>query len=408
MNTLPSTEDSVKSSNNRELEQILLQTLPLESDKQKAAIQIVDSILRDRYGFTDFFLFEREREKLIRKLHLLLEQFPGINLKDKIIVDLGCGNNGGTAENADFDSRYQPWFCRILQELGAKPIGIDMGNLDGEPFEHFQEDLTSKSPLKTFPPQYADAVFADDFFHSPQIIEMKIQNRALDIRNLRQRIFPAIKRILKSYGFYVENDRVHPHLYNTFYTSEVDHETYCQKLSAQFLKNLKSSPENDIHTISLEIARLVLPYMLREHCFDPTEEDAMEIESVCAATLYTLSRNLNESIFTDSTIIELHENNSRINEPWAGRFLEMLGIPVDMVQVIDNEPQINSYHHCRNQKADAVIALHLPFAPPPSEQNNYKKQEEPEAPLNIKSMLKQPGGIIIRRNYGGIIFAPTQ
>ncbi|MBP7058301.1 hypothetical protein KBB06_03125 [Candidatus Gracilibacteria bacterium] len=408
MNTLPSPEDSVKSSNSHELDQILLQTLPLESDKQKAAIQIVDSILRDRYGFTDFFLFEREREKLIRKLHLLLEQFPGINLKDKIIVDLGCGNNGGTAENADFDSRYQPWFCRILQELGAKPIGIDMGNLDGEPFEHFQEDLAAESPLKTLPPQYADAVFADDFYHSPQLIEMKIQNRSLDIRNLRQRIFPAIKRVLKSHGFYVENDLVQPNLYNSFYASELDHESYCQKLSAKYLKKLKGSPESDIHTISMEIARLVFPYMMREHHFAPTEENAMKIESVCSSTLYALSKYLNETIFTDSTIVELHEKDSRMNEPWAGRFLEMLGIPVDLIQVIDNEPQIATYHHCRNQKADAVIALHLPFAPPPSEQNNYQKPEEPDTPHNIKTMLKQPGGVIIRRNYGGIIFTLTQ
>lgn len=86
----------------------------------------------------------------------------------------------------------------------------------------------------------------------------------------------------------------------------------------------------------------------------------------------------------------------------------MLGIPVDLVQVIDNEPQIATYHHCRNQKADAVIALHLPFAPPPSEQNNYQKPEEPDTPHNIKTMLKQPGGVIIRRNYGGIIFTLTQ
>ena len=112
------------------------------------------------------------------------------NLKDKRILDLGCGSRpridlskwaklveSNPSEHNDSGKYYQrmgslvtnmdlvigqrdfePWLCRILVELGAKPVGVDIGNLEGEEFEHYQLDLNIEGALNIFPDKSFDAI----------------------------------------------------------------------------------------------------------------------------------------------------------------------------------------------------------------------------------------------------------
>lgn len=65
----------------------------------------------------------------------------------------------------DFDTgeigrSFEPWLPRILEALGAEAVGIDVGNLDGEPFEHHRLDLRDEHALDVLSDKSFDAVNA--------------------------------------------------------------------------------------------------------------------------------------------------------------------------------------------------------------------------------------------------------
>lgn len=67
-----------------------------------------------------------------------------------------------------FTAQFEPWFCRILAELGAEPVGIDIGDLDGEAFEHHHADLGRVGALDFLPGQSFDAAQDSRLFGSPE------------------------------------------------------------------------------------------------------------------------------------------------------------------------------------------------------------------------------------------------
>lgn len=93
--------------------------------------------------------------------------------------------------------RFEPWYSRLFLELGAKPIGVDIGNLEGEKFEHHSIDLAKEGSLNFIPDSSMDAVYVRLFFDSPQLekITGEIENRAV-IEEITQQI----KRVLKPGG----------------------------------------------------------------------------------------------------------------------------------------------------------------------------------------------------------------
>ena len=72
------------------------------------------------------------------------------HVKGRRILDIACGSNTSKApefifvntpfgertvkisDTSEYTAQFEPWFCRILLELGADPVGVDIGDLDGE------------------------------------------------------------------------------------------------------------------------------------------------------------------------------------------------------------------------------------------------------------------------------------
>jgi len=53
-------------------------------------------------------------------------------------INTPFGEKRSDAPAKDFTAQFEPWFCRILLELDANPVGIDFGDLDRD-FLHIIE-----------------------------------------------------------------------------------------------------------------------------------------------------------------------------------------------------------------------------------------------------------------------------
>lgn len=161
-----------------------------------------------------------DRERIQQSLHRHLVGIYhacGPDLEGKKILDLGCGSNGGTYEYDHLEqTRWQPWLCRLLHAIGVRPIGIDVGVLDNEPFQHYQIDLAKEDALKAIPDASIDLVCAFSFLDSPElelrlrnwkgIAENPTYNAAYSARKVMPVLFPQIKRVLKPDGTFIHSE----------------------------------------------------------------------------------------------------------------------------------------------------------------------------------------------------------
>lgn len=115
------------------------------------------------------------------------------NIKGKRILDLGCGSNSSQADGETFE----PWFCRALHKLGAKPVGIDIGDLNAEEFEHYQVDLSKSGVLNFLPDNSFDGVYTRLLFTSPILEQVASQTK---IEEMKVEIKEQIKRLLRKDG----------------------------------------------------------------------------------------------------------------------------------------------------------------------------------------------------------------
>ena len=134
-------------------------------------------------------------------VRVALEKFGIDEIKGKRILDLGCGSTG--SETGRFfgvrikDREYEPWFCRALLELGAIPVGIDIGDLSKEEFEHYQLDLAKPGALNIFPDHSFDGLNLKAFFDSPTL---ETRTSPAEINAMKREIATKIKRLLKVGG----------------------------------------------------------------------------------------------------------------------------------------------------------------------------------------------------------------
>jgi hypothetical protein len=106
------------------------------------------------------------------------------DLKGKRILDIACGSNtskmpGSVYVNTPFGeislggsrgytALFEPWFCRMLFDLGAVPVGVDFGDLEQEIFEHQRVDLGKPGALDVFSDASFDAIQDSRLFGSPE------------------------------------------------------------------------------------------------------------------------------------------------------------------------------------------------------------------------------------------------
>lgn len=111
-------------------------------------------------------------------------------VRGKRILDVGCGSD--KANEGFTDDFYGPNLCRILNEKGAYPAGID-ANIDAskEKFECYK--ISAENGIHRFSKDYFDAVVTSNFFNSPDFWKSED-----DINSIINSIYP----VLKDNGYY--------------------------------------------------------------------------------------------------------------------------------------------------------------------------------------------------------------
>lgn len=142
------------------------------------------------------------------------------SVRSQRILDIACGSNTSRMppsvrintpfgekrlgrSTRGYTARFEPWFCRLLLELGAYPVGIDFGNLDGEAFEHYRVDLGKAGALDFLPSRSFDAVQDSRLFGSPEFTAQfpKRADRlrvAAEVRRQEQRLLRPRGRVVHS------------------------------------------------------------------------------------------------------------------------------------------------------------------------------------------------------------------
>ncbi len=134
------------------------------------------------------------------------------NVKGKRILDIGCGARSETFETDEFNKldvkegkapsrSFEPWFCRALHELGADTVGIDIGNLKGEEFEHYEVNITKPGALNFLPDKSFDGINLHLVLSSPELglwTTSSGDERAK--QNIADELKKQMKRLLKDDG----------------------------------------------------------------------------------------------------------------------------------------------------------------------------------------------------------------
>jgi hypothetical protein len=126
-------------------------------------------------------------------------------VRGKRILDIACGSN--TSRSPDTGLRtavFEPWFCRLILELGAEPVGVEAGDLDGELFEHHAVDLARIGALDFLPAASFDGVQDSRLFGSPEFVATLPNKR--DHERIKAELRAQERRLLKPGGVVVHSD----------------------------------------------------------------------------------------------------------------------------------------------------------------------------------------------------------
>ncbi len=182
------------------------------------AIQALDS----RYDLNRKIANEPGVEAIAEQMfERLASSYPKLSeIQNKRILDIACGSNtskapaslyfrtlgGRSFENTSrgVTALFEPWFCRILFELGAYAVGIDMGDLENEFFEHYRADLGQPGALDFLPSHSFDAVQDSRLFGSPEFTGQFPD--AADGLQVAQEIVRQEQRLLKLGGIVIHSD----------------------------------------------------------------------------------------------------------------------------------------------------------------------------------------------------------
>jgi hypothetical protein len=90
-------------------------------------------------------------------------------IRDQAVLDIACGSSSSRSPVTGLrTAEFEPWTCRLLVELGARPVGIDIGDLAGEAFVHHRVDLGIPGALDFLATGTFDAVHESRLFGSPE------------------------------------------------------------------------------------------------------------------------------------------------------------------------------------------------------------------------------------------------
>jgi len=143
------------------------------------------------------------------------------NIQNKKILDIACGSNTSKLPASlhintpfgkmslehpswGYTALFEPWFCRILFELEAAPVGVDFGDLEQEAFTHHRVDLGKTGALDFLPDQSFDGIQDSRLFGSPEFTA-QFPHQADRLR-VAQEIKRQEQRLLKLDGIIIHSD----------------------------------------------------------------------------------------------------------------------------------------------------------------------------------------------------------
>lgn len=142
-------------------------------------------------------------EEFIGRLQRVFGSLEGV--RRKRILDIASGSNSSRSPaTGKRTALFEPWFARLLLELGAEPVALDSGDLDGERFEHHRVDLGRAGALDFLPAASFDGVQDSRLFGSPEF--RKAYPRRRDHERVKAEIARQERRVLKPKGVLVHSD----------------------------------------------------------------------------------------------------------------------------------------------------------------------------------------------------------
>ena len=180
--------------------------------------------LENRYALSAKLVREPGVEPILQQLAGRIARAfkPLAKVKGKRILDVACGSNTSKApasiyvntpfgekqiriaSREAYTAQFEPWFCRLLLALGAQPVGVDFGDLEGEAFEHYWVDLGQSGALDFLPGQSFDGVQDSRLFGSPEFTA-QFPNPADRLR-VAGEIRRQERRLLKPDGILIHSD----------------------------------------------------------------------------------------------------------------------------------------------------------------------------------------------------------
>ena len=196
----------------------------LSSQDDRSLIVNMITALDDKHGLSAKMKREPALEQIIQQLvGRLAKAFGQLSLvQGKRVLDIACGSNtsktpSSVCINTPFGERrirvsntkgyaaqFEPWLCRMLLALGAHPVGIDLGDIENEEFEHYRVDLGQIGALDFMPGHSFDAIQDSRLFGSPEFTS-KFPKEADRVR-VAFEIRQQEHRLLKPDGIVIHSD----------------------------------------------------------------------------------------------------------------------------------------------------------------------------------------------------------
>jgi hypothetical protein len=124
-------------------------------------------------------------------------------IRGQAVLDIACGSSASRSPvTGRQTAEFEPWMCRLLLELGAHPVGLDIGDLADEAFEHHRVDLGVMGALEFLPAGSFDGIHESRLFGSPEF--RSAHGPATD--RIRREIHRQERRLLRPGGVLIHSD----------------------------------------------------------------------------------------------------------------------------------------------------------------------------------------------------------
>ena len=134
----------------------------------------------------------------------LFDAFGSLSrIAGRTVLDIACGSSSSRSPVTGLETaEFEPWMCRLLLELGARPVGIDIGDLAGEAFENHRVDLGVPGALDFLASESFDAIHESRLFGSPEFRAA----HAPATERIRREIHHQERRLLRPGGILIHSD----------------------------------------------------------------------------------------------------------------------------------------------------------------------------------------------------------